>query len=54
MERLVKEDPSNINSSYVISVFCEDYFKPMIDEYVKKVLVCGKSPKSYEKMNEIE
>jgi hypothetical protein len=30
----------------VISVFSEDNFKPMIDEYVKKVLVCGKAPKN--------
>lgn len=41
-----------MDSSYIISIFGEDYFKEMIDEYVGKVLVCGKAPND-EKMVEI-
>lgn len=46
MTAISKNDPSKINSAFIISIFCEDYFKEMIDEYVGKVLVCGKCPKN--------
>lgn len=44
IDRIIKNDPSQIESGFILSVFCEDNFKELIDEYVSKVLVCGKSP----------
>lgn len=44
MKKIAEEDPSLINSAYIISMFSEDYFKEMIDEYCNKVLVSGKAP----------
>lgn len=44
MQAIAKNDPSKINSAFIISNFSEDHFKEMIDEYVGKVLVCGKAP----------
>jgi hypothetical protein len=44
MMAIAKNDPSKINSAFIISNFSEDYFKPMLDEYLDKVLVCGKAP----------
>ena len=43
MMTIARNDPSKINSAFIISNFSEDYFKEMIDEYVSKVLVCGKA-----------
>ena len=48
MKKMVEEDPSQIDSAYIISVFSQDYFKEMMDEYVSKVLVCGKAPSDNE------
>lgn len=31
-----------ITPSYLISTFCEQYFKPMMDEYAKKILLNGR------------
>ena len=31
MKKMVEEDPSQVDSSYIISVFSEDYFKEMMD-----------------------
>jgi hypothetical protein len=47
MQAIAKNDPSKINSAFIISSFAEDHFKEMIDEYVSKVLVCGKCPEDY-------
>ena len=45
MKKIATDDPTKINSAYIISMFAdEDGFKEMIDEYVEKVLVCGKAP----------
>lgn len=44
MMAIAKNDPSKINSAFIISNFSEDHFKPMLDEYLNKVLVCGKTP----------
>jgi len=30
-----------LTPSYIMSVFCEEYYKPMVDEYLAKVLVSG-------------
>jgi hypothetical protein len=46
MAVISKNDPSKINSAFIISMFCEDHFKEMMDAYVSKVLVCGKAPKN--------
>jgi hypothetical protein len=46
MAAISKNDPSKINSAFIISIFCEDYFKEMMDEYLGKILVCGKAPKN--------
>ncbi len=47
MVAIAKNDPSRINSAFIISSFSEDHFKELIDAYVSKVLVCGKAPKDY-------
>jgi hypothetical protein len=44
MKKIIKNDPTKIDTTFVVSLFCEDYFKELIDEYVSKVLVCGKAP----------
>ena len=44
MQAIARNDPSKINSAFIISNFCEDHLKEMLDEYVSKVLVCGKAP----------
>jgi hypothetical protein len=44
MSAISKNDPSKINSAFIISHFSEDYFKEMMDAYLGKVLVCGKAP----------
>lgn len=31
----------DINASYLISIRCEEHFKPMMDEYLSKVLING-------------
>ena len=54
MITISKNDPSKINSAFIMSNFCEDYFKQMMDEYVGKVLVCGKAPKDKKKYLEAE
>lgn len=46
IRRIAQKDPTQINSAYIISMFSEDYFKEMMDEYVGKVLVSGKAPSS--------
>lgn len=45
MSAIAKNDPSKINSAFIISHFCEEHFKEMMDAYLSKVLVCGKAPK---------
>jgi hypothetical protein len=44
MTAISRNDPSKINSAFIISIFCEDHFKEMMDAYLSKVLVCGKAP----------
>ena len=45
MQRIIKEDPTKINSAYIMSMFLgDDGYKQMMDEYLGKVLVCGKAP----------
>ena len=46
LKSIAEGDPSKINAAFVISVFSEDHFKEMMDEYLGKVLVCGKAPES--------
>ena len=43
MQAIAKNDPSKINSAFIISNFSEDYFKEMIDEYVGRVVISGKA-----------
>ncbi len=44
-DMMLKMYESNlITAPYVISHFVEEHFKPMIDEYAKKVLICGRVP----------
>ena len=43
IHKIVKENASLINSAFIISLFSEDYFKEMMDEYVKKVMISGKA-----------
>ena len=50
IRRIAQKDPTQINSAYIISMFSEDYFKEMMDEYVGKVLVSGKAPSSEEQL----
>lgn len=40
MEKSYKS--KNTNTQYIISKFTEDHFKPMIDEYLNKVLISGR------------
>jgi hypothetical protein len=54
MQAIAKNDPSRINSAFVISNFCEDHFKEMLDEYVGKVLVCGKAAQEEEAQQAVE
>jgi hypothetical protein len=37
-------EADEITPAYLMSVFCEEHFKPMIDEYLQKVLVNGQVP----------
>ena len=46
MRRIAEQDPTLINSAYIISMFSEDHFKELLDAYCKKVLVSGKAPAS--------
>ena len=48
MKRIAEQDPTLINSAYIISMFSEDNFKELIDAYCSKVLVSGKAPSSEE------
>lgn len=54
MMAIAKNDPTKINSAFIISNFSEDHFKEMLDEYVGKVLVCGKTPKDPEAQARVE
>lgn len=54
MMAIARNDPSKINSAFIISNFSEDYFKEMIDEYLTKVLVCGKAPSDPQKQESVE
>lgn len=54
MMAIAKNDPSKINSAFIISNFSEDHFKQMLDEYVGKVLVCGKAPADGEAQQRVE
>jgi hypothetical protein len=54
MMAIAKNDPSKINSAFIISNFSEDNFKEMLDEYVEKVLVCGKAPMDPEAQKKVE
>lgn len=49
MMAIARNDPSKINAAFIISNFSEDYFKEMIDEYLSKVMVCGKTPNDPQK-----
>lgn len=41
-ERLEKmHTAEDINSQYIMSITGEEFFKPLLDEFVSKVLVCG-------------
>jgi hypothetical protein len=31
----------DLNTAYIMSIYFEEYFKPMCDEYLKKVLING-------------
>ena len=53
MKIIAKNDPSKINSSFIISIFSEEYFKELMDEYVSKVLVCGKAPNDQEEYEQL-
>ena len=53
MNVIAKNDPSKINSAFIISIFCEDHFKEMMDEYLGKVLVCGKAPHDEQQSSKI-
>lgn len=54
MMAIAKNDPSQINSSFIISIFSEDYFKELMDEYLAKVLVCGKAPTDEQSQQNVE
>ncbi len=34
-------DQEEFNTQYIMSIAFEEHFKPLIDEYLKKVLICG-------------
>ena len=51
LKSIAERDPTKINAAFVISVFSEDYFKEMMDEYVGKVLICGKTPQNEQDYN---
>jgi len=54
MEMLEKmHSAEEINSQYIISITGEEYFKPLIDEYLGKVLINGQTP-PLEKLQEYE
>lgn len=37
-------DNDEIDSQYIISIICEEHFKPMMDEYSNKILINGSMP----------
>jgi len=48
-------EADEITPPYLMSVFCEEYFKPMVDEYLQKILINGQVPplKDVSKYNHI-
>lgn len=37
-------DHNEMDSQYIITIVSEEHFKPMMDEYIKKVLINGAMP----------
>ena len=35
-------ESDDLNAQYLISIKCEEHFKPMIDEYLAKILISGR------------
>jgi hypothetical protein len=39
LEQMQERD--NLNTPYTMSIFLEKYFKEMVDQYLRKTVICG-------------